>query len=146
MSPLSDNIAEWGQDELKRFIDQQLEGRPINTLAGLPDALAGGKWVDMGSLSGGAVHYDQGSYRKGVNGEVELQGEFTLGTLTAGTVIFNLPAGYRPRKRCAFALVNGATGVVTGFYVFTNGDVAIGSANGNAGAAYNWSPIRFTAA
>jgi lysophospholipase L1-like esterase len=67
-------------------------------------------------------------YRLTPDGEVHVQGVIGTGTATAGTVLFNLPAGFRPAANRVFSVAsNDAFGEVR---VAANGDVTI-----NAGAS-----------
>ena len=56
-------------------------------------------WVNYGSP------YTSAGYTKDSNGVVHLRGLVKSGATTTGTVIFTLPAGYRPTSDWIFALV-----------------------------------------
>lgn len=58
-----------------------------------------------------------------ISGVVYLKGMASGGTATAGTIVFNLPAGYRPAAYRNFAVIsNNAFGYIS---IAPNGDVAI---------------------
>jgi len=61
-------------------------------------------------------------YRKLISGEVILKGVIAPGTTTAGTVLFTLPAGYRPADTLVFVA---ASSTKVRIDVASNGDVKI---------------------
>lgn len=64
-------------------------------------------WVNFGGAFANA------GYRKDANGFVHLRGLIKSGTTTGGTVLFNLPAGYRPSAGVVFPVAsNGAYGQI----------------------------------
>lgn len=74
-------------------------------------------WVSYGAP------YEVEGYRKDGQGFVHLRGLIKNGTATAGTALFNLPAGYRPANTALFdTQSNGALGRVD---VANNGNVTI---------------------
>jgi len=84
-------------------------------------------WVNFGSP------YALAGYRKTPWGEVQLRGLIKNGTTTAGTVVLNLPGGYRPandRER-AFVSVQGGNNACR-INVLANGDVAIAGVSDNS--------------
>ncbi|MFA5172748.1 MAG: type II secretion system protein [Sulfuriferula sp.] len=63
------------------------------------------------------------AYNKAADGVVSLKGLITAGTATSGTVIANLPVGYRPKAQLLFEVANnGAAGRVD---ILANGQVQI---------------------
>jgi hypothetical protein len=58
-------------------------------------------WVNYGAP------FETAGYRKTPTGEVQLRGMIKNGTTTNGTVLFTLPAGYRPANTRAFPSVQG---------------------------------------
>lgn len=94
-------------------------------------------WVDYDTTTFGPVWYG-----KDKTGIVHVMGIIKNGTTTAATILFNLPAGYRPAIQ---ALINGLTNdVIHRCDVKTNGDVILGIA-GNA-AYVSLNNIQFVAA
>lgn len=76
----------------------------------------GASWVNFGST------YSTAGYRLDANGAVHLRGLIKDGTTTPATVLFTLPAGYRPEHD--LVLVSVASGsAVAELRVRTNGDV-----------------------
>lgn len=74
-------------------------------------------WINYGAP------YDVAGYRKDSFGFVHLKGLIKSGTATAGTVLFTLPAGYRPGATGLFdAQSNGSLGRVD---VNSSGQVTI---------------------
>jgi hypothetical protein len=72
-------------------------------------------WANLGSSNATA------QYLKYSNGEVEVKGVVSGGTITAGTVIGTLPVGYRPLQNFYHAVVtNGGWGLVQ---VFSDGTI-----------------------
>jgi hypothetical protein len=86
-----------------------LDGEGWNT----PTLLNG--WVDYG----GSFH--EARYRKLPSGLVEVRGLIKDGTTTSPTVLFILPAGYRPAANLIFATLNG--GALGRMDVRASGDV-----------------------
>lgn len=90
-----------------------------------------------GAFSNGWTPYAPGGgvrYWKDQWGYVHIDGEIMGGTLAAGTLVFNLPAGYRPVNR-KYVKTAGNPGTNT-FLIATNGDFKVDD-NGAAGTAYN---------
>ena len=76
-------------------------------------------WVNYNA----ATHQPAGYYRDPL-GVVHVRGTIKDGTATAGTVLFQLPIGYRPTKFVFLPIVhNGAWGFV---YVTASGNVTLG--------------------
>lgn len=92
-------------------------------------------WVEVTYLNSW-VAYDSATYygwyyRKDALGLVHLKGLGKSGTVTSGTPIFNLPAGYRPTERLIFiTLSNGALARVD---AQPNGDIIT-----QAGVSNTW--------
>lgn len=76
-------------------------------------------WSNFGSPDGDAGYYRQ-------SGRVYLTGTVQGGTLTPGTPIFQLPAGYRPEYLVWFSVYDNAA-----FSVDTSGNVVIRSGSGS---------------
>lgn len=93
------------------------------------------EWIDA-VLENGWVQYSDDNnlpkYTKLSNGIVLLKGMISSGTTTAGTVLFTLPAGYRPDRISNYSTISG--GAIASFDVLPTGDVVIG-----AGANTNFS-------
>lgn len=74
-------------------------------------------WTDW------AAAFDTPAYYKDKSNVVHLKGLARNGTATSGTVLFNLPSGYRPAKEKIFVTVsNDAFGQIR---IQTDGDVVI---------------------
>lgn len=80
-------------------------------------------WVAWGS------GYGSPQYRR-KNGRVQVAGLIKNGTITAGTVIATLPAGFRPSSQEIYPAHNGAT--ARGVQVATNGQISLSSGITNA--------------
>lgn len=91
-------------------------------------------WVDYGGA------YAPAGYRL-KNGVVYIQGLIKDGTVTAGTVLFTLPEGYRPASSKIFHSPNGTTDPGR-TNIAENGDVTI-EVGGNSW--HSLEPIRFIA-
>jgi hypothetical protein len=74
-------------------------------------------WVDFGS------GWATASYRKDSTGTVHLSGRIKDGTTTSGTVLFTLPAGFRPPTTATFIVPISPDGTSGLIEVATNGDV-----------------------
>lgn len=93
-------------------------------------------WVDYDTTTHGPAYY-----AKNKAGFVEIGGLIKNGTTTAGTVLFNLPSGYRPPIKLIFSSL--AVNAVCNIAVNTAGDVL---ADNGANATWtSLSNIRFTA-
>ncbi|MES2136610.1 MAG: hypothetical protein V4502_06070 [Pseudomonadota bacterium] len=80
-------------------------------------------WADLG---GG---YQAGAYTRDGTGRVWTRGTIMGGTLTGGTTVFTLPAGFRPPVKTVWpviATLNGSPFQVTNVIVNTDGTVTIG--------------------
>jgi hypothetical protein len=75
----------------------------------------GGAWTNTGAP------YQTTRYSKRSPGVVYIEGMVTGGA--AGSVIFNLPAGFRPAARLNFPSANGLTATAATIRVDPNGDV-----------------------
>lgn len=69
------------------------------------DLTMAASWVPYGNT---ATAYPQPQYTKGSDGLVMLRGLVKNGTVTAGTTMTTLPAGYRPKERMIFQVNAGA--------------------------------------
>lgn len=103
-------------------------------------------WQTM-SLQNGWVVYDNDApygsarYRRDELGNIYMNLMVKNGTTTNGTVITNLPVGYRPPVQTIFNATN-SSATVCRVDVMANGDVV---ANGNATAAYLACNVMFKA-
>ena len=94
-----------------RYIDIEIEGAEISdaTLAGPAISTATITEEDwtapslLNSWVNYAAGYQAARYRKDSNGIVHIEGTIKTGTTTAGTVLFALPAAYRPPANLIFA-------------------------------------------
>ena len=81
-------------------------------------------WVDFGYT------YATAGYMKDTSGYVHLKGSIKGGDFTEGTVIFNLPEGYRPEEDMVFTLntrdVAGDAFFASAIVIRTNGNVEVG--------------------
>lgn len=84
-------------------------------------------WINATLLGGWTNRTGTARYYKNDLGDVEVQADLTGGTITAGTALFTLPAGYRPIQpvQCSVGSLNGSAGVVGSAYVDSNGNVVI---------------------
>lgn len=101
-----------------------------------PDTTYGG-WHAMGTLQNGWVAYPgyaTPSYIKAADGVVTLKGLIRNGTTTSGTVIYTLPAGYRP-ARTILGLAS-CVNAACRFDVTSTGDILI-----REGANSGWSAL-----
>lgn len=102
--------------------------------AGLKAATTPEAWIapvlQNGWANAGSTHANAG-YRKTPWGEVQLRGTISGGTMTNGTPVLNLPAGYRPANTRTFPGVF-AAGSACRITVNTDGDVTIASVTNNA--------------
>lgn len=73
----------------------------------------------------GATAYDIVGYRKLPIGNVQLRGSCQSGTGTNGTIVFNLPAGYRPANHKTIVMQSDAVAGGAHIDVSPNGDVTI---------------------
>lgn len=102
-------------------------------------------WTNL-TMQNGWVSFDTGGhptpqYTKSADKVVTLKGMIKNGTITPGTVIANLPAGYRPKERLCFATAANAAHARVD--VMPNGDVIVLHA-----VASNWlslDPVSFIA-
>ncbi|HYH03262.1 MAG TPA: right-handed parallel beta-helix repeat-containing protein, partial [Bacillota bacterium] len=80
-------------------------------------------WVDFGG------EYNTSGYCKDQSGRVYLKGFIKGGTTNAGTVLFNLPIGYRPKNRYSIATLSNGGGTATPCVIdiSVNGNVQIGA-------------------
>lgn len=80
-------------------------------------------WVNFGGEYGDAAYY------KDSFGIVHLRGVIKAGTTAPGTIIFNLPMGYRPGKTVIRSIISGGAGtsIGTSLEISSLGDVRIGA-------------------
>jgi hypothetical protein len=101
--------------------------------AGLKSALTPEAWIAPTLLAGWVNYgapYDNAGYRKEPTGLVRLRGVIKNGTIANGTVLFNLPVGYRPSAQRSIPSYQGGADDAIRLEVATNGDVsATGLAN-----------------
>lgn len=102
-TPPPSNITEWGWEWIKwisGFFDFIIKF--YNEVFGVSTEWTAltlsNSWVDFG----GSLETAQ--YRKHLGGIVQLKGTIKDGTITAGTVITTLPAGFRPLKERRFSV------------------------------------------
>ena len=102
--------------------------------AGLKAAITPGAWIAP-TLLNGWVNYGTGfetaGYRKTPADEVQFRGLIRDGSMTANTVLFNLPAAYRPARRREFLALQGG-GAACRLSLFTSGEVSINGVTSNA--------------
>lgn len=85
-------------------------------------------------------------YRKNSLGLLEIGGAINPGTLTAGTIIAQLPVGYRPYFNKPIPCINANTGATArGIFVNTSGNVIIYMSEIVTGTGYSFSEIMPTA-
>lgn len=99
-----------------------------------------GGWTNL-SLQNGWVSFDGGGhstpqYTKSADGIVTVKGLIKSGTATAGTLIANLPVGYRPNERLLMHCV--AWGVYCRVDVLANGNIVTDVVNSG------WTSIEFS--
>lgn len=79
------------------------------------------------TLTGGWANYGSGftpaRYRRLANGQIEVQGLLAGGTTTQGTVLLNLPAGYRPNATYMVSTL--ANNLVARVDLQTTGDLTV---------------------
>jgi len=80
-------------------------------------------WVNYGS------GFDAVGYMKDALGFVHIKGFVKSGTTTAATVLFTLPAGYRPGGNTYLTSGFGAGGTINAWELQTDGDVLVQLAN-----------------
>jgi type II secretory pathway component PulJ len=88
-------------------------------------------WTDL-SMQNGWVNFDTSGYvpaqyTKSTDKVVTVRGLIKNGNTAAGTVIANLPVGYRPKERLLFGGVG--VGIISRLDVLPNGNIEIRSAN-----------------
>ena len=102
-------------DKMEIALDVDLSGELLQEAK--QTATLQNSWVNYGG------DYEQASFWKDSCGVVRLAGLIKSGTTTAETVIFNLPAGYRPQKSEKFFCVS--LNAICVIDVYTSGNVAI---------------------
>lgn len=121
------------EDRMEIALDVELIGDLLQEVRQTPTML--NSWSDYGS------GYEEASYWKDACGVVHIAGFISGGTIADGTVIFNLPVGYRPRASEKFIVVS--LNAVCIIDIYTNGNVTI-----RTGANSGWlslSGIQFRA-
>lgn len=88
------------------------------------------------TLLSGWTHYVSGtyhsaSYTKDILGFVHLRGTIGGGTTTSGTVLFNLPVGYRPSKTIFLSVANSLNTTSSKITIQNNGNVVINNIGNN---------------
>lgn len=86
-------------DRMEISLDVDLTGEFLQEAKIAPTLQNG--WVNFNE-----AYYESASYWKDKCGVVHLSGMIKGGTISAGTLLFVLPEGYRPRKQEAFATVS----------------------------------------
>jgi len=76
-----------------------------------------------------AVNYSTPQYTKAPDGLVSIKGLIKNGTTTGGTVLANLPVGYRPAKRILYSAIT--TGAYSRIDIESNGNISIISGTNN---------------
>ncbi len=100
------------------------------TAAKLASVPAGQEGWSAPALLNGWTNYDATTwdpvgYMKDSLGFVHIRGFLKGGTLSTGTKVFALPAGYRPAKSSYYCSGVNNSGAATSWQVSTNGDVII---------------------
>lgn len=75
----------------------------------LTPALQAG-WGQYSNPSTPTAVFSEVRYKKAADGVVEVKGMISGGTVTAGTTLFTLPAGYRPDSQLLFRAANAGSG------------------------------------
>jgi len=113
-------------------------------------------WTDLSLQNGWANYggsYTTAQFTRSPTGRVFLKGLVRYGTVTNGTVIANLPAGYRPAGRLVYQAATSAN-VAGRIDVLANGDVVIVSGSTNwisldnisflpSSSQYTWNELPF---
>ncbi len=73
--------------------------------AGCGGSCYSNSWADFGSS------YQVGQYRKLRNGDVQIRATLAAGTLTSGTTIITMPAGYRTTSKTGYGAAGGNVAV-----------------------------------
>lgn len=134
----TDNLVTNGGDVPE--VDSNNTWTGTNTFTGThtvasPSVLQGETWNSPTLLNGWenyGTSFTPARYRKLSSGLVVVQGLIRFGTGTAGTVLFVLPAGYRPDNNLIFNVRN-TSGATARLDVKNNGNVQI-----DEGAATAW--------
>lgn len=92
-------------------------------------------WVDYDTNTYGRPHYT-----KDKTGTVMIHGLVKSGTVTTGTVIFNLPAGFRPPRQLAFATLSNQ--LLHRLDVFANGNVVTNTGGSATYLSFNGAAFR----
>ena len=108
-------------DEVKNYMNNSLASvtQPAWVAATLQS-----NWVQ--NISG---NYDLTGYMKDTLGYVHIRGSISGGTTTNGTVIFQLPAGYRPLAIHRYVVL-GNSNTPSVIYIDASGNVTIQLSNG----------------
>lgn len=117
--------------DVQAVIDAHVPGQSVAELigeAGVTPILLNG-WVDFGP------NWSTAGYVKDGQNIVHLKGLIKSGIIADNTVLFNLPAGYRPTQRLVFPIAFAASGIdlIHGRVdVKVNGDVVVLTVTANA--------------
>lgn len=92
--------------------------------------------------------YAAAGYARSEDGVVRLRGTVDTGTKAATTVLFTLPAGFRPATKLVFSVTDDAAGTQTAkqLVVASDGTVAVGAAALAASSFVSLDGISFVAA
>lgn len=94
-----------------------------------------------------ASGYQTAQYSRSESGRVRLRGQIAPGTLTAGTLLFTLPVGFRPAAKESFPVISEvAAGATTSVIVDTDGTVKIGSIAVTTASSISLSGVQFESA
>lgn len=136
----------WADFQINTAGALQERGSPSTTYLGLQALYypgSAGTWSSP-TLQNGWVNYGSGwatlQYTKASDGVVTVRGLIKSGTTTGGTVIANLPAGYRPPGQELFATIANAD-IFARVDVTTSGNIIIQSGtNGYFGVYFSFLP------
>lgn len=110
-----------GVEQNISVIDRRLKTLEVEVRPDWRDAELKNGWLAYGN------GFDNPGFYKTDNGLVSLRGVIASGTVTSGTVLFTLPAEYRPENANMFVTVSnaGASDIIGRVDVMPNGDVVI---------------------
>jgi hypothetical protein len=128
---LPNNVTTQGNvfNGANQLVKLDASGKIINEAFIAPTLLNG--WVNYGTVDIPPNVYGEAGYYKDKENRVQLKGLIRSGTFSPGTVLFNLPAGYRPLEIKIYLAVNGVASGSGGVNVYPNGDVRIMSGGNN---------------
>lgn len=124
------------KQDLERFVNQVVEGTPINQLAGMPEAVLPTPWVEMPLINEwqplANPSFNEGAfYRQLAGGLVSLKGIVSKAVGAASTILAQLPAGSRPNKIVVVPAVR--DGVCEPVFVHADGSIQYVGAAGAVG-------------